>query len=337
VSLGRYDPAAGAWETAVAGRRLREALMAVEIGNEPNAFWFHGLRPPGWRYADYRQEIRAYRSAIAAAAPGVPIAGPDTALLDDYSWLETFAREEHPSLLTPHHYPLHRCYRAPPTIADLLHPTLAEEEARVLRTFAQIGRRHGLPVRVGETNSVGCWGQPGVSNTFAASLWALRYMLASTRAGIVGVNFHTHPGLCDGYSPICAGTRPRYAAGRLRRMPMWYALLLYRQLVGKRLVGVSHAPELPGVTIEAFRGTTGAALDVVAVNTRPRPVRLALRVRGHREARAGTVWRLAAPALDSRHRVRLVGEPVTTRGPLAVPGSSAALVRLESPSSLPAR
>lgn len=97
LPLGRYDPRAAAGEAAAAARRLGPALAAFEIGNEPNAFWILGARPQSYSYEQYRGEIRSYRRAIAVAAPGVPIAGPDIVpQLGGFEWLRAYARTSGP-------------------------------------------------------------------------------------------------------------------------------------------------------------------------------------------------------------------------------------------------
>lgn len=345
LPLGHYDPRAAAREAAAAARRLGPALAAFEIGNEPNTFWLSGLRPPTYGYLHYRSEVRAYRRAIAAAAPRVPIAGPDTAHAGDFGWLSAFARDQRPALLTPHHYPLDVCGGTLPTVAQLLSTSLADDDARTISRFAAIGRANGLRVRIGETNNVGCRGHAGVSDTFAAALWALRYMLTIARAGVSGVTFHTLPDHCGGYSAICAPTEAEYRRGRLQAMPEWYALLLLRELAGTRLTRMSLSRRPPGLTVEAFARPAGAT-DVVAVNVAPdAPARLVIRVARGAELRSGTVVSLRAPALDATTGVRLAGAVVGRGGgwrpkrsrrisprggavSLTVPGGSAALIRL---------
>jgi hypothetical protein len=346
LPLGHYDPRAAAREAAAAARRLGPSLAAFEIGNEPNTFWLSGLRPPTYDYLRYRSEIRAYRRAIGAAVPGIPIAGPDTAHAGGFGWLSAFAHDERPALLTPHHYPLHVCGGTSPTVAELLSPSLADHDARTIGRFAAIGRANGVPVRIGETNNVGCRGHAGVSDTFAAALWALRYMLTIARAGVSGVTFHTLPDDCGGYSAICAPSETHYRRGRLQAMPEWYALLLFRELAGARLARVSLSHRPPGLTVGAF-GRGSGAVDVLAVNTTPdAPARFAIRIARGGDLRSGKVLSLRAPALDATTRVRLGGAGVSRRGVwrpgrrqrrvsvragavrLAMPGGSAALLRV---------
>jgi hypothetical protein len=312
VNLGHYDPAAAAAEAAAAAAALGPDLAGIEIGNEPDAFSESGTRAHTWGYERYRTEIRAYRRAIAAAAPGVAIAGPDT-VQPDHLWLAGFARDERPALLTPHYYPLVNCPPAVPTARALLSRAQARRDAAYMAAFAAIGRAFGVPVRLGESNNIGCRGRDGVSNTFTAALWAVRYQLAAARAGLTGVTFHTLPE-CTGYSPLCGQTRADYARGRLRAMPEWYGLLLFRHLIGDRFALAAVSPHPRSLTVDALRRPGGRGLDVVAVNAGTHRVRLGIRTRSGRRLRSGALLSLTAPALDASGGVRLAGATVDGRG-----------------------
>jgi hypothetical protein len=349
VDLGRFNPSSAAAEAADAARRLGDDLAGIEIGNEPNAFAIGGVRGADWSYLAYRDQVRAYRRAIAAAAPGVPIVGPDTVTAGDVDWLRAYAHDERPALLTPHFYPLHRCNGAMPTIADLLGAPVAEGTRRTFAAIAAVGRAAGITVRLGETNNIGCRGLDGVSNTFAASLWAVRYQLAAARAGLAGATFHTLPE-CAGYSPICGATRADFEAGLLQAMPEWYALLLFDRLEGDRFVHARVGPHPPSLTVDALERPAGRGLDVVAVNAGARAVRLSIGVRsGSGTLGVGRLLALTAPALDARSGVRFAGAAVRPSGAWAphraqrrrpardgrlrvlVPAASAVLVRAPVP------
>ena len=345
VNLGRHDAASAAAEAGAAAAGLGPDLAAIEIGNEPNAFALSGLRGGRWEYRRYRAEVGSYRRAIAAAAPGVPIAGPDT-VAPAYPWLAAFARDERPALLTPHYYPLHNCSPSvPPTARALLSRVQARTDARFFAVLAAIGRAYGVPVRLGETNNVGCRGLEGVSNTFASALWAVRYQLAAARAGLTGVTFHTLPE-CTGYAPLCASTPDDYEQGRLRAMPEWYALLLFSRLQGDRFARAALSPHRRSLTVDALQRPAGRGLDVVAVNAGRHRIRLSIRPRGGRRLRTAALLPLTAPALDASGGVRLAGATVDDRGRwrarriahhrvardgsvrVTVPAASALLVRL---------
>ena len=84
LGFGHYDPQAAAREAAVAKAALGSSLEAIEIGNEPEAYARHGLRPLPWAPEQYDEQVLAYRSAIEALAPGVPLAGPDSSGSSSY-------------------------------------------------------------------------------------------------------------------------------------------------------------------------------------------------------------------------------------------------------------
>jgi hypothetical protein len=353
VPLGRYDPAAAAREAGAASRRLGRSLAAIEIGNEPNEYGVLGLRPlpPFWSYQQYLPEFQSYERAIAAVAPRVAIAGPDTALdLDNLAWLTAFAHDVRPTILTPHFYALTACNQTTPTLEDLLSPSIAASQDQTLGTWGTVGRATRLQVRLGETNNVACTGQAGVSDTYGSALWAVRLMLAAARAGIGGVNFHTLLGSCYGrYSPICSPTPTDFAAGRLRAMPEWYALLLVRRLVGEQLLAHSVSGDHPGLTVDPLASPSRRQIDVVIVNASKAPApSYSIRLRIPSRFRSSAVLWLSGPTLGATSGVTLGGAAVGPDGSwhptrplppgalvgrefrLTVPPASAALVRLRA-------
>ena len=307
VSLGHFDPQGAAREAAAASRRLGSQLLAVEIGNEPDGYWIFGLRPPGWGYVDYSSQVRSYRRAIAAAAPRVPIAGPDTV---GYGWLAPYARDQRPAILTAHYYPLNVCTAPAPRLDTLLSDAVLTQQGYALWGLAAIARKNRLVARLGETNNIGCSGEMGVSDTYGAALWALRYMAQAARAGVAGINFHTLVDNCRGYSPLCAPTKYDLEGGWMRPMPEWYAMLMFSRLTGDRVVGSSMTGHPPGLTVDAFGG--GARADVLIVNSGVAARSLVLRPKARYTA--ATVLRLTAPALDASTGVELGGRPVSPGG-----------------------
>jgi hypothetical protein len=316
VDLGHRDPATAARMLAAAARRLGPRLVGYEIGNEPDAFPLFGERPPGWGYPEYRAEVRAYRRAVSAKVPGLPLLGPDTAKAKEPDWITRFATDERPALLTPHFYPLNDCFRSAPTLDELLGPAVMADQEATLHAFAAIGRKVGIPVRVGETNNVGCAGTPGLSDTQGAALWAVRYVLTALRAGLSGMDLHTLPDRCGSYTALCTPTPADAEAGRLRAQPEYYALLLLRRLAGKQLARTSMAvAPPPGLTVDALADRARRRVDVVLVNSAPAgtaPAEVRLRVGAG--APAGTVLRLTAPALEATSGITFGGAAVTPRG-----------------------
>ncbi|HTA36803.1 MAG TPA: hypothetical protein VK761_08825, partial [Solirubrobacteraceae bacterium] len=77
LGLVHFEPRAAAREAAAAKVALGESLAGIEIGNEPNAYALHAMRTEPWTFTQYAEQVAAYRSAIEAVAPGIPLLGPD--------------------------------------------------------------------------------------------------------------------------------------------------------------------------------------------------------------------------------------------------------------------
>lgn len=347
VNLGHSEAVAAAQEAQVAEEQLGAGLAGIAIGNEPDRYVADGLRPVGWTQAAYLAEAGAYRGAIAAAAPGVPIVGPDVStgrLL--LPWVSDLAGSERPALLTDHYYPLTSCGDHTATLSDLISPVTRRNETATLQRLAAIEQASALALRIDETNNISCRGQPGVSNVFASALWAVDYVARAMASGVAGLNFHdliTEP---HAYSPLAAGDSNELGSGALHANPEWYALLLARHLLGDRPVGAKVASSNRDLTAAAFLNPSGS-LHLVLVNFAGAAAEpLAVRLRLPRRFAAGPILRLTAPTLRATANVLLGGRGVSSAGtwshetPLAqvsgkpgslalnMPAGSAALVTL---------
>lgn len=356
VGLAHYEPQAAAQEVAVARRALGPYLLAVEIGNEPEAYANHGYRPQPWLPQEYEEEVSDYREAIEALSPGVPIAGPDSSGSASYNeWGYAEALAQAPVLLTGHHYPL-GCTQDP-TIEGLLNPALRGREQRSLETYMSVSRLAGIPLRIDEAGTVSCGGVAGISDTFASALWATGYIAQAMADGADGVNLQGNPDNCPGYTPLCATSAAASADGILRPQPDWYAMLLTSSLIGYRpLLTTATAEEgAPNLVAQAFAGSSGR-LKLVLVDDEP-PGSRPLRVRVAVGARLGParLLRLTGLSLQSTGGVLLGGRLVGAGGewrsasdlPAApvragalsvlVPAGSAVLVSLESNAQTPCK
>jgi hypothetical protein len=275
---------AAAREAAAAKAALGESLAAIELGNEPNAYASHGQREQPWEFVQYNAQVAAYRSAIEAAAPGIPLYGPDVSGSSAFeAWGPGEAVNQRPALLTGHHYPLGCRQLISPTIGRLLSPLIRRKEGNSLRRYMSVARASATPFRLDETNTVSCGGTAGISNTFASALWAAAYLPSVMAAGVVGVNLHGNVANCKGYSPVCAPSPETLAAGALGAQPEWYALLLARSLLGSRpLPTVLGNRRRRNVAASAFVASDGH-LQLVIVDDDPpgdRALAVTLRVGG---------------------------------------------------------
>jgi hypothetical protein len=270
VGMAHYEPTAAAREVAAAHRALGPYLAAVEIGNEPDSYGNHGFRELPWIAQGYEEQATAYREAIQALTPGVPIAGPDVSGSGAFSeWGEEESLAQTPALLTGHHYPLGCAQTPPPSIETLLSSATRGAAAHSLATYMAVSELRGIPLRIDETNTVSCGGVPGVSDTFASALWATGYITQAMAAGTVGINLQGNPTNCVGYTPLCAPDPAALAQGELRAQPEWYALLLARTLIGDRPLPTAISAEgSPNIVAAGFSGS-GHSLKVVLCNNEP--------------------------------------------------------------------
>jgi len=316
LGFGHYEPEAAAREAAAAKAALGESLEAIELGNEPNAYAQHGLRANPWTFVQYDEQVASYRGAIEAAAPGIPLAGPDTSGSSAYEqWGLGEAIYQRPVLLTGHHYPLGCRGNPAPSIARLLSPQIRQLEERSLRRYLLIAREAEVPFRLDETNSVSCGGVPGISNTFASALWSLSYMARAMTMGVAGINLQGNPLNCLGYTPVCAPTAEDIATGELQVQPEWYALLLARALIGERpLATTVTAPSRQDVDVTSFLASDGALHFVIVDDELPGaryvPVRLQVGPRFH----AASILALTAPSPEALSGVTLGGQTVAPDG-----------------------
>jgi hypothetical protein len=318
LGFAHFDPEAAAREAAVAKAALGESLEGIEIGNEPDSYARHGLRPLPWTPVQYEEQINAYRIAIEALAPGIPLAGPDSSGSSAYEkWGLSEAIYQRPALLTGHHYPLGCAEQPPPTIARLLSPRIRQLEERSLRRYQFIAQETEVPFRMDETNTVSCGGVAGISNTFASALWAVNYLTKAMTMGVSGINLEGNPSNCEGYTPVCAPSAEDLLTGTLRAQPEWYALLLAKALVGERPLRTTVKPkpaDRPNVEATTFLALDGTLQFVLVDDDAPGSRRVAVHLHVGGGFHGASVLSLTAPSPTALSGVRLGGQEVQPDG-----------------------
>ena len=329
LNFGNNTPERAAAEAAYVASKTGEHLEFFQIGNEPDFYRDanNGTRPPSWDFHDYLQEWIAFAQAIAKKVPAARFGGPDVGA-SSY-WMTRFGDQPlatiGPSLaaITGHYYA-----EGPPndpsvTIQRLLagNPKIDSET----RQIVAIAQAHGRVYRMTEGNSCYRGGKPGMSDAFAAALWACDYMLQLASLGCTGVNLHggvsafLTAGL-GGHTPgfetakVQQKVRSGYytpissePASPVRATPIFYGMLLANQLAGEKTLRVVGSLAGGNAAVYASKGTS--AYKVAAINKDDRTA-LVLAIRSPKPIRAATAWRLQAPSLDSTEGVTLGGAEI---------------------------
>jgi hypothetical protein len=219
LDLAHADPWAAQALVDAARHALPAGRLAFSLGNEPDRFgvqpWARlggrrtiTARPHSWTFAQYLRQYDAVRAQIAGLGP---LTGPDFA---DPGWrrhLGAFVRAERLRAVNVHAYPLNVCHKRPgtkgwPTTRALLAPSSwAGEVRRGISWAISDARRARLPLIVSEANSVACAGARGVSDTHAAALWGIAFVLSSAQAGASEVDLHASG---SWYDPFRVVPRP---------------------------------------------------------------------------------------------------------------------------------
>jgi hypothetical protein len=312
----------------------RNAIEGFELGNEPELYaafaWYRTGkgRPVRGRARgyDFAKFARDFRRVAAGVPRSISLTGPGTG--GGPKWTDPLAsflkQEPRVRIVTLHRYGVDGCSRLVP-LRSLLSTQAQQGLAMSVAPETRLAHAHHIKLRVEEMNTVGCGGQLGVSNTFAAALWLLDTLFETARVGVDGVNIHTNPpganvaaspqaqaavihnhkkspGLNSLFSFDQVGGR-WYGSVR----PEYYGMLMFSQAApaGSRLLRVTQPSDTAGLHIWATRAPN-RVVHVVLINENWRKSFTA-RVKLHRSSPA-TLERLSASRLSATSGTTLGGQ-----------------------------
>jgi hypothetical protein len=195
IGMGTNTPDRAAEEAAFVAQTLGTSLQYFQIGNEADLFDRHLRDPKTWSAKTYLEEWLTLARAVTARVPGARFGMPDVA--SNAAWLTEIAEWwpsiENPPLvttLTHHHY-----FGGPATnpevnIPNLLKPATMARIQKTADTATAAAKKMGARVRMTEGNTCYRGGKPGVSDVFAAALWAADYSLLLASNNYSGINLH---------------------------------------------------------------------------------------------------------------------------------------------------
>ena len=312
-NLGEFHAARVTADARAVSVALGSGLFGFACGNEPDVFGGNGIRPRSYTGSDYLSEAATCFAAIRAGAPNAALEGPDAAGAP--YWLAEYAVKEGGTVswFGQHYYPL-GCGlhgKSPAQLAGtLLSPALTAKEIATFTRAAADAKTAGAQLRMTETNSACGGGARGLSDSYAAALWVVDYLLTGAEHGVHGMNFHG--GLdtsCQGYTPLCQVGTNEYAA-----QPIYYGMLFTHLLGAGHLLPVTVSTSSPAGNVTAFalKPLTGGGLRLMVENLSQYQADVALRVGGN--PGTATVLQMTGPSLLATSGVEIQGARVGANG-----------------------
>jgi hypothetical protein len=350
INLGTGTPDRAAEEAALVNSILGSRLEYFQVGNEVDLFDRHMRDPKTWSPDTFVDEWLIFADAIRARVPHAQFGLPDVAAKT--TWLPQIAdrlaavpagegkgTRPHIAALTHHFY-----FGGPPSNPDVNIERLLQPDPRVTRdatlahdAAAKLSAATHYPIlyRMTEGNTCYRGGKPGVSDVFAASLWAADYFLKLAAAGYAGVNLHggsrnqvaaslggTLPGEALLADPKAPGPRPFYTPiadinGAYVAEPVFHGMRFAQQLAGGTIIPLTFSPGAVNATAYAAKLPTGqtAVAIINKDSTQPLPLDLA----GFGVAHIMTAKSLTSATVDEL-------EPDNSREASSIPPATAMLL-----------
>jgi hypothetical protein len=293
--------------------------LEFSLGNEPDLYSLHNYAALAERLP--HAELAAtnlYLQLAGALEPTVgalPVIGPELAI--PALWRRQLPRiiaQLHDRAVGVHQYPLSACGGPGAVTTAKLLASTAADAPRSLAWVVADARAAGVPAIISEANSASCGGQAGVSDSPAAAVWAVRFVLSALKTGFQEVRFHSSGGSYDPFLVRGATVIARPLQSALVALNQWLPIgASIRTVPGVRGL-VATAVSAPPTATSATGATAGSAPQLILDNESAKPRTVLLR--GVRTAQA---------ALLSATRAGLQTLQLTSSGKrltVTVPGNS---------------
>ncbi|EGX51790.1 hypothetical protein AOL_s00043g809 [Orbilia oligospora ATCC 24927] len=310
---------------------LGDELDLFEIGNEADFYGSKGFRDSEWDASMMLPEWNYIADEIQKNSPNKTVrfmaggfANPAYIVTKDFDIPGIIAAGYQSSRIpwySMHLYPQSGCSGAV-TIAPLLeHNTLSDILSNYIPQVAA-AESVGAQFAIGETNTVSCVGRPGISDTFAAALWLVDYVLFAATIGIRRVYFHATT--TGSYSPVIpinySLDSGNYSTGVL---PLSYGAYFISEVL-------SFNDTLLIMQIEGGNDTDYSSYSVWDETNKLRKI-VFINLQSHNSSTGGT-----NPATPDTEVYSSSGPRPSTRVTVATPwepGQELSLIRLQAPGS----
>ncbi len=274
--------------------------LAFSLGNEPDLYYLPNYGSLGKATPNletlgvglYLQLGSYLRQAVGTA----PIVGPELARAHDWrKQLLRVVEELHIGVVGVHLYPLSDCGSPSAVTIPRLLSVEAADAPNELAWVVADANAAGVPAVITEANSAACGGKPGVSDSPASAVWAIRYVLSALKIGFQEVRFHLSGGAYDPFVVEGSRVKDRPLDTALTALNSWLP-------VGSSLATV---PSSHGIIATSV---TGGRVQLILDNerTKTQTVTLPIAHTVQLEALSSTRAGLAKEVVPARHgRVKL--------------------------------
>jgi hypothetical protein len=176
--------------------------LDFSLGNEPDLYSLPNYaslsRPQGNEEAIAVNRYLQQGAYLQQALGGAAVIGPELAIAG--RWRHELPRiigQLHEQTVGVHLYPLTACGSAPTATIDELLSANAANKPRSLAWVVTVANAAKVPAIISESNSASCGGEAGVSDSPAAAVWAVRFVLSALKTGFKEVRFHSSGGPYD--------------------------------------------------------------------------------------------------------------------------------------------
>ncbi|KAH7884871.1 hypothetical protein F5I97DRAFT_1892982 [Phlebopus sp. FC_14] len=312
--------------TAMMGVRLDSMLL----GNEPDLYAGHGTRQ-NYTIEDYIPEVGHVLSDLQNAPEGniIPnpiLGGPTVCCSWDLDDVLSAGLSQYPyKYYTLQHYPTYICDGPTPentNISYFISHTNIPPYAQWQETGIQMAKNASVPVLMTEYNTVSCGGS-NISNTFAATLWAIDAGLNFASSGLSGAYLHTreYQVLYNLFDPPTPNTSTE--AGWHTGSPYYSALFLSETFIpgGSIVVDINlnnsiydPASIVAGYALYTANSTTPECERLVLINyDRSQPHNFTIPT--HMTSSIG-IRILTAPSVEERNAISWAGQSIGQNGDL---------------------
>jgi hypothetical protein len=249
------------WTAQMAAGAQSAATNGLEfsLGNEPDLYSLHNYasltEPLPNAEATAVNLYLQLASALRQTIGDMPVIGPELAIAA--LWRRALPRvidQLHEQIVGVHLYPLSACGGpGAVTVKKLLSPAAADAP-RSLAWVVADAQAAKLPAIISEANSASCGGQAGVSDSPAAAVWAVRFVLAALKTGFQEVRFHFSDGPYDPF--VVRGgevlTRPLESAlvALNRWLPIGASIRTLQRVRGLVATAIGGSPSAPQLILD---------------------------------------------------------------------------------------